>query len=251
MSWVYLSPHFDDVVLSCGGLVWEQVQSGESVEIWTICAGAPQEGEPLSAFAHALHARWQTGLEAVPARRREDEAAVAVLGARLGYWDLPDCIYRRMPDGTFLVNGEADLWQPVHPQETGVVERLKDWMSAQLDETDCLVSPMTLGNHVDHHLVRAAAEGLGREIWYYADYPYAVQQPQALAALVQPDWHKEYYSIAPQGLAAWQDAVNEYTSQISTFWNGAEKMRAELKSYWEQGGGSCLWRSTGNISNAM
>ena len=25
-KWVYLSPHFDDVVLSAGGLVWEQTR---------------------------------------------------------------------------------------------------------------------------------------------------------------------------------------------------------------------------------
>ncbi len=28
MRWVYLSPHFDDVILSSAGLVWEQVQVG-------------------------------------------------------------------------------------------------------------------------------------------------------------------------------------------------------------------------------
>jgi len=41
MHWIYLSPHLDDAVLSCGGIIWQQVQSGHQVEIWTICAADP------------------------------------------------------------------------------------------------------------------------------------------------------------------------------------------------------------------
>src|SRR6266508_5878097 len=97
MRWIYLSPHFDDVVLSCGGMVWEQTQAGHKVEAWTICAGAPGPGEPISDFARQLHTRWGTGPEAVPVRRAEDDAALHLLGSESRYWDLPDCIYRRLP----------------------------------------------------------------------------------------------------------------------------------------------------------
>jgi len=40
-TWTFLSAHFDDVVLSAGGLVWELTRRGERAEIWTICAGDP------------------------------------------------------------------------------------------------------------------------------------------------------------------------------------------------------------------
>ena len=244
-SWIYLSPHFDDVVLSCGGLIWEQIHSGQRVEIWTICAGAPRSDEPFSDFVHHLHARWQTGPEAVAVRRQEDDAAGRVLGAGMRYWDLPDCIYRRLPDGSFLVNGEDDLWQPAHPDESGVIEQMKAWMSERLGESDHLVSPMTLGNHVDHRLARAAVESLNRPVWYYADFPYVRQYPESLAAMLQPHWRKECFPISRLGLAVWQDAILEYHSQISTFWKGADAMRADLESFWQSGGGACLWQDGG------
>ncbi len=243
MRWIYLSPHFDDVVLSCGGLVYEQVSSAQPVEIWTVCAGEVSASAPLSEFALSLHARWQTGSEAVRARRFEDDAAGQVLGARMRYWELPDCIYRQLPDGSFVVNGEDDLWQNVNPQEAPVVERLQAWLAEHLAPEDRLVSPMTLGNHVDHHLVRQAAEGLGRDLWYYADFPYVRQHPESLAQQLQPHWAKDCYPISLEGLAAWQRAVAEYSSQISTFWDGIEGMRAEMEAYWRQGGGACLWRN--------
>jgi hypothetical protein len=71
VPFIYLSPHLDDVTLSCGGLVWEQVQAGEQVEIWTICAGDPPPGA-LSPYAEELHHRWGYGIEAIAERRIED-----------------------------------------------------------------------------------------------------------------------------------------------------------------------------------
>ena len=40
-TWIFLSAHCDDAVLSAGGLVWELTRRGERAEIWTICAGDP------------------------------------------------------------------------------------------------------------------------------------------------------------------------------------------------------------------
>jgi LmbE family N-acetylglucosaminyl deacetylase len=245
MRWIYLSPHFDDVVLSCGGLVWEQIQSGQAVEVWTICAGAPAAGTELSGFALQLHQRWQTEEEAVDERLEEDRAALAHLGAGLRYWDLPDCIYRRLPDGSWLVNGEEDLWKPVHPLEQPQMQRLAAWLVEDLRADDILVSPLTLGNHVDHFLVRAAAEYLRRPLLYYPDYPYAAVTGIDLAQKTGENWQKRCYPVSRQALGAWQNAIACYTSQISTFWGGLDEMRAALESYWQAGGGTCFWQAEG------
>ena len=68
MEWIYLSPHFDDVALSCGGLLWEQAQAGEGASVWTICAGEVPAGQ-LSPFAQSLHERWEKGQGAAVQRR--------------------------------------------------------------------------------------------------------------------------------------------------------------------------------------
>jgi LmbE family N-acetylglucosaminyl deacetylase len=264
MEWVYLSPHFDDVVYSCGGMIWEQVRAGQMVEVWTICAGMPGSNEDfssdkpgdlsydLSAFALQLHARWKTGPEAVATRRAEDEAAVRRLGAGIRYWDLPDCIYRRLPGNGWLVNGEEDLWQPVHPGEQGVVDRLADWLvggfaQGRVSKAARLVSPLTLGNHVDHFLVRAAAEqaaqSVGAPLWYYPDYPYAAKADAYQADKLAADWQQVCQPVSREALSAWQEAVACYESQISTFWAGRAELDAALDAYWHAGGGACLWAS--------
>jgi len=251
MKWVFLSPHFDDVVLSCGGLVWELVRAGQPVQVWTVCAGVPAPGEPLSDFAQSLHDRWGTGLEAVAVRRVEDEVALRILQVdATRYGDLPDCIYRRLPEG-WLVNGEDDLWQPVHPLEEGVVDSLSAWIHAGLEPLGeprdlRLVSPLTLGNHVDHSLVRAAAEraaGLAHcEICYYSDYPYAGRAGVDVVGKVGQGWQQVCQEVSAEALAVWQEAVAAYETQLSTFWSSREELNAALEDYWRAGGGTCLWQ---------
>lgn len=246
MRWVYLSPHFDDIVLSCGGMVWEQVQADQPVEIWTICAGAPDPQAPLSGYARSLHQRWGVGIEAVATRRQEDDAAVERLGAVTRYWTLPDAIYRRLPDQTWLVNGEDDLWQPIHVQEQDVVEQLCAWLVQGLSAADGLVSPLTFGNHVDHRLVRAAAERAAKQVgcamWYYPDYPYVAKPGTDWSQKTGEGWKPVCQAISPAALRAWQDAVACYGSQMSTFFKDRRDLDAALENYLQTGGGACLWR---------
>ena len=109
MEWIYLSPHFDDVALSCGGLVWEQTQAGAHVSIWTICAG-DSTGDELTEFAEGKHVSWGTDHTAVGQRKNEDRNSAMVLGADTSYGAIPDCIYRKDPaSGEYMYSSEESL----------------------------------------------------------------------------------------------------------------------------------------------
>ena len=113
MRWIIISPHFDDAVLSCGGLIWESARRGRTVEIWTIFAGYPSPG-PLSELAARIHAQWGTGdaRQTVDLRRAEDRAAAALVGATARHFSNPDCIYRTDGAGSFLYT--EDVFDPPH-----------------------------------------------------------------------------------------------------------------------------------------
>lgn len=249
MDYIYFSPHLDDVVLSCGGLIWEQTQSGSQVSIWTLCAGAAPAG-PLSPFARSLHARWGTGVAAVASRRAEDIAACQRLGAAHRHFDVPDCIYRRAgqagsaaESGDFLYASEESLFDRLHPAEEPLIQALADELALALPAEAQPVCPLTLGNHVDHQLTRAAAERLGRPLWYYADYPYASKHNPQLEQLRQQGWQTTRFPVSPGGLRAWQEAIAAHQSQISTFWPDLETMQAAIQEYCDQsGGGVNLWQ---------
>jgi LmbE family N-acetylglucosaminyl deacetylase len=258
MAWIYLSPHPDDVALSCGGLISQQTLTGEQVEIWTVCAGDPPPG-PFSAFAEELHARWQTGREATASRRQEDLASCARLSASCRHLPIPDCIYRRggldywrQADPSDLQSNheQADFLYPdreaifggLHPLEDVLVRQLAHRLGEFLPGMAELVCPMGLGGHVDHQLTFAAAEFLGRPLWYYADYPYAVQPGIEIAALEANGWRKQQFPISPAAMEAWIQAVAAHKSQISTFWPDFSAMQTALQAYHDLFNGAVLWK---------
>jgi len=247
MFWMFLSPHLDDVVLSCGGLIAELVKSGQSVAVWTICAGDPPP-EPFSPLALELHLRWGYGTDAAARRREEDRQSCQRLGAIVKHFSIPDCIYRRDPiSGEPLISTNDALFQPLPEVEYPLADSITRQLKALLPKDVRLVSPLTLGGHIDHHLTRRAAESLNQPLWYYSDYPYAASDPEAMKAVIKPDWTTFTQSISDLAFIDWVDAVKYHQSQISTFWGSTNDMEHAIRSYWQAGGGSCLWGSPGSV----
>lgn len=241
MTWIFLSPHLDDAVLSCGGLIAELVRQGQIVEVWTICAGDPPPGH-LSPLAESLHQRWETPENPVEIRRSEDRRACFLLGAGFRHFSIPDCIYRRNPvTGEPLIRENEDLFQPLPEVERPLAEDLRQQLAVSLPADSQVVSPLTLGGHIDHHLVRCAAEGLNHRLLWYADYPYAIRSSQDRTQWLQSGWVSIDFPISRESLSKWKAAIAAYHSQISTFWRSTEEMEASIEAYWESGGGSQLW----------
>lgn len=241
MEWLFLSPHLDDAVLSCGGMIYDRVQAGDSVTILTVCAGDPPES-PFSPLALSLHARWGNLPDIVDVRRREDLAACQVVGAAAAHLDIPDCIYRRNPQtGGALVSTNDDLFQPLPQFEFPLGERVTEKLSDFIPKSGRVVCPLALGGHIDHRLTRRAAERLGLPLLYYADYPYLVLNQLDLQDHIPSGWQARHYPVSLAGRAAWIKAVAQHESQISTFWGGIDEMSQAIRDYCSNGGGSTLW----------
>lgn len=237
--WIFLSPHFDDVVLSCGGLVWTLTQEGRRVEIWTIMGGFPPD-EAYSDFARENHERWgMSGVEAIRMRRGEDHAACELLGAQPRYFDWLDVIYRRDPDmDESIVHNNVELFGK--SPEPSLIAQIAQLLRFEVPADAALISPMGLGNHVDHQAVFLAAEASGRIDAYYADYPYILKQfddPRFL----NDSWARSTKHLSQDALSAWQDAVLSHRSQLSGLWINDQEARLALRNYMAGGGGR-LWK---------
>jgi hypothetical protein len=241
VTWLYLSPHFDDVALSCGGLAWEQAHAGLKVSIWTICAGVPPPGD-LSPFTEMLHSRWEAGQNAPAARKIEDINSCQRLGASYYHFSLFDCIYRRHPQtGEFMYASEQALNGPFHPGDAQATADLLEELRRTIPGDVTVVCPLALGNHVDHQLTRLVVDRLGCKCLYYADFPYVLHDTTRIDNLLSEGWESRIYPISGHGLAAWQDSISAHVSQISTFWPDEAEMRRVVSHYLHVNGGIRLW----------
>ncbi len=140
-----------------------------------------------------------------------------------------DCIYRQAAGG-WLYASEQAIFDEVSPLEEGWVERV----AAELGRVAApasggeVFSPFGLGHHVDHQLIRRAAERWSARaevhVRYYADYPYAASAPLEGFAEV---------ALNAEARQAKFRAFRAYSSQLSTFW-ADEAALAKAASHWAE-----------------
>ena len=246
---LYLSPHFDDAALSCGGQIATLTAAGQSVLVVTITGGEPPAEVP-SDTVRQLHERWATSLLAegqpgeaaglmVAQRRAEDRAALAVLGAEWLHLSFLDCIYRCGPDDRVLYPGPVDMFGPPNPDDDATLAALSEAFAA-LPPTGHVYLPLGVGNHVDHLATRRAAERVFAAPLYYEEYPYTAR-PGALAEVFdRPQsssetsevwasrWAAATVWLSAAALATKTAAVAAYASQLSSFFTGPDDLAAQL-----------------------
>ncbi len=245
-QYIYLSPHYDDAVLSCGGSIHHYSQAGQMALVITIFAAPPDAADPLSPYAAGMHARWGTPADAVAARQAEDRAAMHILGADYLRLKFLDCIYRGEPDeGHWFYNRDEDIFGSLHPSDVPLVGQIVEAVLelAPLGESTLLVAPLGVGHHVDHQLTRAAAHRLqqmGCRLAFYEDYPYAdpyfagrypyplVEALQAQAALnLQP----QVQYLTEADMSAKIAAVRAYASQLDVLFDSPDAAAERLREY--------------------
>jgi LmbE family N-acetylglucosaminyl deacetylase len=243
---IYLSPHFDDAALSCGGQIYDMTSNGQTVLVVTIMAGVPPP-DPASQFVETLHERWQLKQDAVETRQEEDIAACKVLGADWQHWDFLDCIYR-VEVGTKrpLYCSDADIFGEIDPAESGLISQIAEKMTA-LPACHKRYIPLTLGHHVDHQLTRLAAEqGIPTATSRYSeDYPYARQTSAKQFIANEPDaWQPEIIKITDSAVAARINAISCFQSQLSSFFQNQLDLEKQVSGYINSVGGERVWLRT-------
>jgi LmbE family N-acetylglucosaminyl deacetylase len=232
----YLSPHLDDAILSCGGVIHRQVSSGDLVLIASICAGDPPQ-ELHSAYVEWMHTKWESGAAPIAVRREEDREACERLGA--GYLHLPiaDAIYRMGESNKPLYDSDEAIFGPLHPSDEKLIGDLECQLQQACPKDARIYIPMAYGGHVDHCLTRLAAANLDRAKAYYRELPYAIRGKQVPESLPLPEGREELIWLNSMELAKWAEAVKDYRSQLSTFWVEEDQIQAELSAAHDRWGG--------------
>lgn len=239
---VYLEPHFDDVALSCGGIVASQSARGESVLVVTLFAGAPADRAPETAFVVEHHVKWGGAADPIAERRREQVEALGLLGADWLPLGFLDAIYR---GGQY--RSDDDLFGAVKPGDGGLAAELAGTLAGLCERvggpTTRWYVPLAIGNHVDHQIALIGSAALP-ERHAYEDFPYAAadgaRPREGLGAHLQAT-----IPIGPW-LDRKIDAIGRYRSQVPVLFRDDQHMARAVRDFaMRQGGGvpaERLWR---------
>jgi LmbE family N-acetylglucosaminyl deacetylase len=249
MFYLYLSPHLDDAVLSCGGQIAQLVRSGQ-VLVATVFAGdVPAKCVARTAFVQELHTRWGLGDNPPAARRAEDLAALKSLGSQAMHLPFLDCVYRLGRMGAPLYPTREAIFGPAAEVEAELIEEIVRALGRlNLPHDAKVFLPLTAGHHVDHQIVRVAGERWAgsRPVAFYEDYPYAEKSDEVTAALGRKTLRAEIVPLDEAALAAKIAAIACYRSQLSTFFANEPEIAIRVRTYAEAVGAGQpaerLWR---------
>jgi LmbE family N-acetylglucosaminyl deacetylase len=211
---LYLSPHFDDAILSCGGLIHAQRQAGERVGVLTLCtASNANVSLPL---ARSYESEWREA--SAVSRREENLAALSAWGVIGWEGGAPDAIHRSGIEGPYYPARENLFGEPDARDAAAVLSIWETGLNGIAEEqghTILLYAPLGVGGHVDHELARRLAERFRGDVRFYEDYPYAELAPggvtEALAHFGPHTWTSETVAIDVHAKIA---AIQKYRSQI-------------------------------------
>ncbi|HYZ61059.1 MAG TPA: PIG-L family deacetylase, partial [Acetobacteraceae bacterium] len=173
---LFLSPHLDDVVFSCGGLAARLADQG-----WRTVMATAFTASILPATGFALECQLDKGLppdlDYMQLRREEDRRAAEILGVEPRWLDLPEAphrLYASAPELFAEIRRDDDIWRPLAARLETLIDELRP---------DQLFAPQGLGGHVDHRqMIRAVQRVAGAvPVAYYRDTPYAIRNPNAPA----------------------------------------------------------------------
>lgn len=170
---------------SCGGAIAEWARCGDATTVVNVFDGDP-------------------------ARRAEDSAAFDGWPVARSGLGLADAVGRRA-DGAPLYRSPLALRRRPHPADAWLAEVLIAALRPIVAGADHVYAPIGHGAHVDHVLVRLAADavvGPGR-LCLYAEFPYRVAPPREL---VRVDATVDFTPWLGGGLA--------YRSQVAAMFGG-------------------------------
>lgn len=246
---IFLSPHFDDIALSCGGMAARLSRMGARCMGVTVCAAPSPQGELLTPFAQQLHQTWEsasgTTMQAInDVRREEERQALRLLGLEPMWLHVPDAIYRHNPQGEYFYRSDEELFGKVAPEERrGLVPRIAQEVRRIARESGAkghvrVFAPLAAGNHVDHQLVYWAARSLPPRygVLFYEDYPYVAKEgvlEDRIGVIGEPALQLMQPRLVPIAEQIWVKigAIARYKSQLGVLFGSSEAMPRYVRSY--------------------
>ncbi|HST05305.1 MAG TPA: PIG-L family deacetylase [Chloroflexia bacterium] len=249
---IFLSPHFDDIPLSCGGIAARLARMGSRCICIVVFAAPAPQGLTLSPFAQGMHDQWErdagASMQAInEIRRAEDRAAARLLNLEQVLLDLPDAPYRMGTDGRFLYASDSELFGTAAVEERRrlapyIAEKTKDVIKSAGGKGPVRVfAPLGVGHHVDHQLAFWAARRLGPRFGtlYYEDYPYA-SRAHALETRLSEIGLPAQPLVTPISdlIGVKIASIARYKSQLGVLFGSNAAMPVAVRAYFQSVAGS-------------
>lgn len=172
---IFLGPHFDDCILSCGELIDKYIKEGNDVQAITFFTGFP-DSEKLSSAAKEFHSNCFLDDQSMLYRADEDVNALSKLGCNYRHLGFYECLYRQDTNGQYLYPDLKNIYHLEKTESKELFDKMLSEVKKIIEKSDIIFAPLGLGNHADHlllhNVVKEAEKYTDKKIYYYEEVPY-------------------------------------------------------------------------------
>lgn len=215
---VFLSPHLDDSILSCGSLI-NYLSSKTQVVVATVFTESRDHPKSLSIWNFLRLSGYKTSSSLFEDRRREDKEVITSFGAKPVHFGFTDGLYR--------LNSNSRLVYPLYSWaiRKGVVSQDDEHLIPQIaqkvqdlvSDKTLIFAPAAIGNHMDHLIVKKMCKQYFPQSIYWSDFPYNVR----LGKFTTPD------------LSKYEEIVWDYCSDIKI--EAIKKLKTQVGALFPNG----------------
>ncbi len=233
---IFVSPHFDDVALSCAALL-EQLSGKTEITVINAFTKAHKGPYTLSArkFLHDS-TNYSDATELFEEREKEDKKVLSTFSISIINLGLQDALFRKKKSATVLGKflPEIDhvyptykwhLLKGVSRNDTALSE-LKKKLQPYNNINTFVFAPYGVGGHIDHLTVRTACEEVFDTVLLYSDFPYNTRLNSYGDALK----NGEVYIVQPD-LQKKEDLLKGYVTQFNGLFPTGEIAKHEEKYF--------------------
>jgi LmbE family N-acetylglucosaminyl deacetylase len=225
---IFISPHLDDAVLSCGGLL-SFLAGKTSVSVVTLFTEAGPPPHTLSGREFLRQCHVGNAERLFAGRKKEDRSVLEGMGIEAIHLGFPDALWRRIEQPRWWRRGFAPLLPElihryptyrfhvasgrISPKDEDLLRSVrKELKSLRLqNESAMIFGPLALGNHVDHVITRDMVRELSGPVMLWEDFPYN------LTFHVEESSSKyEKFFTWEEGIEKKKDLIFGYRTQATT-----------------------------------
>lgn len=172
-KFIFISPHYDDAIGSCGCLIDLLSKKNYNVDVLTVFS-QQYIGDKSKLAQDFLEF---CGLEdGVIERKMENQKACSYLHANIIDFPFYDAIYRKDTHGNWLYTSFMELFGQVNEQDKLLFQALVKKIQCQyISKESYLFFPSAKGGHVDHKIVKQLGfflKNMGYNIIFYDEFSY-------------------------------------------------------------------------------
>jgi len=184
----FLSPHLDDVVLSCGSFITSLIKKKHNVLVLSIFTKSTAAKNTVFTKNYLKNSGFTNEIKFFHFRHKENKKALNFLKCQYECFDFIDAAWRQRPNlslletfllkffsaASFIYPKDKDIFAGKIRDNDLYLKNIEIMIKKAIKQFNnySLFIPLGIGKHVDHLITKKIGEHLNKNVIYYEDFPY-------------------------------------------------------------------------------